>query len=130
MEVDMSGNSARDRILIEDLAARCVIGLDDEERREKQDVRVSLALWTDLAPAARSDRVEDALDYRALKKKVLRLVEDSRFYLIEALAEAVAEACLAEPKVARVEVRVEKPSALRFARTVAVEITRPAPPRE
>ena len=122
----MSASSARDRIRIEDLTARCVIGLDDDERREKQEVRVSLALWTDLAAAGRSDRVEDTVDYRALKKRVLRLVEDSRYYLIEALAEAVAAACLAEPKVARVEVRVEKPAALRFARTVAVEITRPA----
>ncbi len=122
----MSASSARDRIRIEDLTARCVIGLDEEERRDKQEVRVSLGLWIDLAPAGRSDRVEDTVDYRALKKKVLRLVEDSRYYLIEALAEAVAAACLAEPKVARVEVRVEKPGALRFARTVAVEITRPS----
>ncbi len=126
----MSASSARDRIRIEDLAARCVIGLEDEERRDKQEVRIGLVLWTDLAPAGRSDRVEDTIDYRALKKRVLRLVEDSRYYLIEALAEAVAAACLAEPKVARVEVRVEKPGALRFARTVAVEIVRPSAPEE
>lgn len=120
----MSKSSGDDRIRIEDLAARCVIGLDDEERREKQDVLVSLVLWTDLAAAGRSDRVEDTVDYRALKKDVLRLVEESRFYLLEALAAAVAEVCLSRDRVVRVDVRVEKPSALRFARTVAVEISR------
>ena len=122
----MSGNSARDRILIEDLTARCFIGIDDDERREKQDVRVSLVLWADLSAAGRSDRIEDTVDYRALKKRVLRLVEDSRYHLLEALAEAVAEACLSEPRVVRVRVRIDKPSALRFARTVGVEVTRPA----
>jgi FolB domain-containing protein len=98
--------------------------VDEEERREKQDVLVSLVLEADLSRAGRSDRFEDAVDYRELKKRVLRLVEDSRFALVEALAEAVARTCLADPKVERVHVRVEKPSALRFARTVGVEITR------
>jgi FolB domain-containing protein len=126
MEVDMSKNSAPDRILIEDLSARCILGVDDEERREKQEVLINLALWTDLSSPGQSDRFEEAVDYRQLKKNVLALVEDSRYHLIEALAEAVAQVCLSQPGVARVAVRVDKPSALRFARTVAVEITRPA----
>ncbi len=111
--------------MIEDLAARCVIGVDDEERREKQEVLISLVLWTDLSSAGRGDRFEETVDYRHLKKLILHLVEDSRYHLIEALAEAVAQVCLSQPKVARVRVRVDKPSALRFARTVGVEITRP-----
>jgi FolB domain-containing protein len=113
-----------DRLIIRDLAARCIIGLNEEERREKQDVLLSVSLHADLARAGRSDRVEDSVDYRAVKKKILALVESSKFYLIEALAEAVAELCLGEASVMRVQVAVEKPSALRFARSVAVEITR------
>ncbi len=122
----MSLNAAGDRILIIDLAARCVIGLNDEERREKQDVLINLILEADLAQACRSDRVEDTVDYRAIKKRILETVEASHFFLLEALAEAVANACLSDPKVLRVRVRVEKPGALRFARSVGVEILRPA----
>jgi FolB domain-containing protein len=113
-----------DRLVIRDLAARCIIGLNDEERREKQDVLINITLHADLRAAGKSDRVGDSVDYRTLKKGVLRLVEGSTFYLIERLAEAVAELCLAEEKVCRVEVVVEKPSALRFARSVGVEIMR------
>ncbi len=113
-----------DRILISDLRARCILGVSDEERREKQDVVINLSLYADLRSAARSDRFEDTVDYRAIKKRVLSLVEASRCFLVEALAEAVADACLQTPGVARVQVRVEKPSALRFARSVGVEITR------
>jgi FolB domain-containing protein len=113
-----------DRILIEGLTARCIIGANPEERREKQDVVIDLTLEADLGPACRSDRLADAVDYRAVKKKVYALVEASRFELVEALAQAIADACLGCPGVRGVTVRVDKPSALRFARTVGVEITR------
>lgn len=113
-----------DRIFIRELRARCVIGLSPEERREKQDVIVSLVLGADLRVAGRSDRFEDTVDYRAIKKRVLALVEGSQFRLLEALAEAIAQACLETPGVAEVQVTVDKPGALRFARSVAVEILR------
>ncbi|MCY2954878.1 MAG: dihydroneopterin aldolase [Planctomycetota bacterium] len=113
-----------DRIIIEDLAARCIIGIDADERREKQDVVINIVLETDLRAAGKSDRFENAVDYRGIKKKVLAMVEGSQYFLIEALAERVAEICLENPKVKRVVVRVGKPSALRFARSVGVEIAR------
>ncbi|HVP35377.1 MAG TPA: dihydroneopterin aldolase [Terriglobales bacterium] len=113
-----------DRILISDLSARCIIGINEDERREKQDVLINLVIFADLVKAARSDRFEDSVDYRALKKKVLSMVESSKYYLLEALAEAIAHVCLDQPGVKQVQVRVDKPSALRFARSVGVEIER------
>ena len=113
-----------DQIHIRDLRFRCIIGINSEERRERQDVVVNLTLWIDLRAACRSDRIEDTVDYKALKIEVLALGEQSQFRLIEALAQRIAEVCLKDPRVAQVRVCVEKPAALRFARTVAVEIVR------
>ena len=113
-----------DRILIKDLVARCIIGVDADERRDKQDVVINLALTADLRPAGKSDRFEDAIDYREIKKKVIAMVEDSAYYLVEALAERIAEICLEHPQVIEAQVTLEKPAALRFARSVGVEITR------
>ena len=113
-----------DRIIISDLRARCIVGVNEEERREKQDVSLTISIYADLRKPGRSDRFEDAVDYRALKKRVLRLVEESKYFLVEALAEAIANACLETPGVLKAQVRVDKPSALRFAKTVAVEILR------
>jgi len=113
-----------DRIHICDLLVRCVLGINDGERRDKQDVLINLTVHADLHKAGKSDRVEDTVDYRALKKRVLAMVENSQYFLVEALAEAVAELCLEQGGVRRVDVRVDKPNALRFARSVAVEITR------
>ena len=113
-----------DRILIRDLRARCIIGINEEERREKQDVVINLAISADLGRACRSDRFEDTVDYRFLKKRIISMVEDSHYYLIEALAEAVADICLENPLVQKVQVSLDKPYALRFARSVGVEIVR------
>ncbi len=113
-----------DRILISDLQARCIIGVNDDERREKQDVLINIAISADLRKAGKSDRFEDTVDYRAIKKRVLQIAESSSYHLVEALAEAIAEVCLEHPSVKLAQVRVEKPLALRFARTVGVEITR------
>lgn len=113
-----------DQILIRDLRFRCVVGIDPEERRDKQDITAQIALDVDLREACRTDAIEDTVDYRALKKDILKMAENSQFYLVEALAESIANICLARDRVAQVEVIVEKPGALRFARTVAVRIIR------
>lgn len=113
-----------DHILIQDLLVRCIIGVDEGERRQKQDVVINIVLGTDTRKAGASDNFEDALDYRSVKKQVMALAENSAYHLVEALAEAVAALCLQHPAVQEVRVRVEKPTALRFARSVGVEITR------
>ncbi len=113
-----------DRILIHDLLVRCILGVNEDERRQKQDVLINLALSVDLRKAGTSDRFEDALDYRSVKKRIMSMTENSRYYLVEALAEAIAALCLEYPPVLEATVKVEKPFALRFARSVGVEITR------
>jgi len=121
---DGSTPSAPDRIFIRDLEIRCIVGIDEHERQEKQDVLVHITMHADLRTAGRTDALEDTIDYRALKKRILHLAEESRFHLIEALAQSIAAECLRDERVQRVEVAVEKPGALRFARTVGVEIVR------
>lgn len=113
-----------DQIHIRDLAVRCIVGIYPEERREKQDVTINLTLFTDLQRAGHSDNIEDTVDYKSIKKNVLAMAERSSYLLVERLAEHIAEICLENERVLAVRVLVEKPGALRFARTVGVEIFR------
>jgi dihydroneopterin aldolase/D-erythro-7,8-dihydroneopterin triphosphate epimerase len=113
-----------DRILIKDLMLRCILGLSEEERREKQDVLINLILWTDLKAAAASDRIEDTVDYAALKTRIITLIEGSQYHLAETLADRIAILCLEQSAVQQVQVTLEKPTALRFAHSVGVEIIR------
>ena len=113
-----------DRIRIRDVLLRCIIGINDDERREKQDVVINIVLECDHSAAAKSDDLADAVDYKGIKKDVIKLVEASQFNLIEKLADRIADTCLQNPRVQRATVTVDKPAALRFARSVAVEVTR------
>jgi len=124
MEAGTSWSKTVDRIIITDIRARCIVGINQDERTEKQDVTINLSIYADLHRPGRSDKFEDTIDYRGLKKRVLNLVENSKYFLLEALTEAVADVCLETPGVIQVLVRVDKPSALRFARSVGVEISR------
>lgn len=113
-----------DRIYIKDLALRTIIGINDEERRERQDVLINVVLYADTHAAGASDDIEDAVNYRTITKRIIKLVEGSQFYLVEKLADEISAICLDDPRVERATVRVEKPGALRFARSVGVEIER------
>ena len=100
-----------DRIHIRDLSLRCIVGVNAEERRKKQDVIVNVTLFADLGLACRSDEIGETVDYKTLKERVVETVEGSSFHLVEALAERIAGVCLDHPLVRRAAVTVDKPGA-------------------
>ena len=113
-----------DKIYIADLSLRCIIGLNDWERTQKQDVLINITLYADLSRSGQTDRIEDSVNYKEIKKQIIEMAENSSFYLVERLAEGIAQICLAHPLVQAVRIKVDKPGALRYARSVGVEIFR------
>ena len=114
-----------DKIYIRDLLLRCIIGIYPEEREKKQDVIINVELCCDsFLKAAQSDAIEDAVNYKTITKEIIKLVEQSDYFLIERLAEEISAICLADSRVQTANVSIDKPGALRFARSVAVEISR------
>lgn len=114
----------QDRIKIKDLLLRGIIGINEWEREKVQDILINITLFTNLRKAGESDNIEDSVNYRTVTKKVIEHVEKSENFTVEALAVQIAKICLQEPGVQRARVRVEKPGALRFAKSVGVEIER------
>jgi FolB domain-containing protein len=113
-----------DRIIIKDLLLRGIIGINDWEREKRQDILINITLSGDLRAAGESDKIEDTINYRTLTKKIIKYVDESARYTVEALAADIAKLCLSGEGVQRANVRVEKPGALRFAKSVGVEIER------
>ena len=115
----------QDFIHIRDLLLRTILGVNDDERVNRQDVLINLTLSVDLRAAGRSDDIRDAVNYRTITKQVIEHIENSRYLLVEKMAHQVASLCLnADGRIDAVEVSIEKPTALRFARSVGVTITR------
>ncbi len=117
---------SHDQIHIRDLLLRGLIGINDWEREKPQDILLNITLFANLQAAGKSDEIEDTVNYRTLTKQIIAHIESSARFTIEALAEDVAQICLADSRVVRVRVRIEKPGALRFAKSVGVDIERPA----
>jgi FolB domain-containing protein len=113
-----------DKTFIKDLLVRGVIGIRDWEREKPQDILINIAVFSDTTRAAESDNIEDCVDYSALSKKVQAHAETVKRLTVEALANDLAKLCLEQKGVKKVIVRVEKPGAVRFAKSVGVEIER------
>jgi FolB domain-containing protein len=111
-------------VLIDRLEIQTMIGVHAAEKRSAQRVWVTLDLSvTELGPSV-NDRLEDVLDYAEVIRKVEAVVLAGHINLVETLAERVAAACLTDPKVDAVRVRIEKPDVVANARAVGVEIER------
>jgi len=124
-KMDMQDKFSRcDKIRINDLLLNCIIGINDWERTQKQDVMINIVIFTDLSKPCKSDDIKDAVDYKQVKQEIIAMVEKSHFNLIERLADEIAKICLVHKSVKAVSVRVDKPGALRFAKSVSIEIFR------
>lgn len=113
-----------DIIFINDLSARGIIGVNPSEREKSQEILINIKLLTDTRKAGESDRLEDSVSYRTIAKKVLAHAETANRFTVEALAEDIAKLCLEDGQVQKVVIRVEKPGAVRFSKSVGVEIER------
>jgi FolB domain-containing protein len=120
----LPGSMGGDRIEIKDLLVRGIVGINENERRKRQDILINLSLLTDVRASGETDDIDDTVNYRTVTKNIIRMVEDSAFFTVEKLATEVARLVLEDDRVAEVTVTLEKPGALRFARSVGVTIRR------
>lgn len=113
-----------DKTIIKDLVVRGIIGIEDWERKKPQEILINIVLYSDQSNAAETDDIDDCVNYRTVAKKAARHAETAKRLTVEALAADIATLCLDESHVRKVIVRVEKPGAVRFAKSVGVEIER------
>ncbi len=113
-----------DQIFIKDLLVRGIIGINDWEREKPQDILINIIITADLTKAGETDDISYSINYRTIAKKAQSRAETAQRLTVEALAADIANICLEEPGVVKVHVKVEKPNAVRFARSVGVEVER------
>lgn len=113
-----------DIVFIRELKIDTVVGIYDWERRIRQVVVLDLDMAADVAKGARSDRIEDALDYKAVAKRLIQFVSEAEFQLVETLAEKVAELVMQEFGVRWVKITLNKPGAVSGSKSVGVVIER------
>jgi dihydroneopterin aldolase len=99
-----------DRIVLANMRFDGRHGEHEWERATPQPFEVDVELRLDLRPAGASDNLETTVDYGRVFDLVRGIVETRTFHLLEAIAEAIADAVLAAyPLVDEIGVRVRKP---------------------
>lgn len=109
-------------IRVKNLRLRTLIGFNPEERINQQDVVINFEIAYNVTPGVLADRVEDALNYKTVTKRVISHVESGKFLLLEKLVADVLEICSDHPDVDYARVSVDKPHALRFADSVSLTL--------
>jgi len=113
-----------DKIFIKDMLVHGIIGINPDERERLQDILINIMIFTDTRRAAQMDDLKYSISYSDLARKIKSHAEQAARLTVEALAQDLADICLQENSVKKAIVRVEKPEAVKFARSVGIEIER------
>jgi len=116
-----------DKVLIKDLLVRGILGINPDEREKPQDILINLEIYGDFHTAGISDNIDDCINYSAISRQIMAHAETINRFTVEALAEDIASLILVDSRALKTIVRVEKPKASRYARSVGVEIERTRP---
>ena len=112
-------------IHIVDLEISGIIGINPDERVNEQTIRVNATMWADTRPAAVCDDIEEAVNYRSVSKSLIAHIRDGKPMLVERLVQELVDICFAtDDRIEHVRMRVEKPGALRHAKSVGITIDR------
>jgi FolB domain-containing protein len=113
-----------DEVFIKDLTVQAIIGVYAWEREKPQNILINIRMFTDTSLAARTDNIDDCIDYGAMTRAIVALVENKSRFTVEALAEEIACLCLEHPSAKSVIVRVEKPGVVTGTASVGIQIER------
>lgn len=113
-----------DIIFLGGLEVETVIGIYDWERTIKQKIILDLEMAHDIKQAAATDDIRYALDYKTVSDRIVSLVENSEYFLVETLIEKIAECLLQEFHIPWVKIRLNKKGAITRAQDVGIIIER------
>jgi len=117
-----------DIVYIRDLRIDTIIGIYGWEREVRQTISIDLEMAADIRRAAATDDIQHALNYKAVAKRLIAFVENSKPLLVERLAEEIASIVRTEFDVPWLRLRLSKPGALRGAQDVGIVIERGSVP--
>lgn len=124
MTDDSAGRRGLYRLFVRDLVVLCRIGVEEEERRTPQRVRIGLDLTVAESPEPLGDDPAGVVCYGELTRRVRAVATARPVRLVETLAERLAAVCLEDARVRSARVWVEKPDVFADAAAAGVEIER------
>ena len=113
-----------DIVFVQGLKVDTVIGIYDWERKIRQEIVLDIEMSSDIAAASKTDHIDQALNYKNVCKRIVSFVRESKFELVETLAEKICQLILNEFNVNWVKLKLNKGEAITGAEGVGVIIER------
>jgi FolB domain-containing protein len=107
-------------VCIKNLRLSAILGVYDHERHAERDIVVNARMEYDPRAAVRTDALEDALDYKQIRDRIVSVVSGTKFKLIETLADGIVKELVKDPRILKLRLEVDKPKALRLTDSVSV----------
>ena len=111
-----------DQIILNGIKSNCIIGVNLDERKKKQEIIINLVIFYDFSKL--NDEIENTINYSSVYKFTKRFVENSKFYLIEPLGNELANKLIHKFKLIKIEIEIIKPSVFGDGETVSVKLKR------
>lgn len=113
-----------DKLHLHELKIETYVGCLTWEQHVKQSVFVDLTVDFDSAMAGQLDDLSYTIDYSTIAATITSFIENGRFQLIESLAEKTAALIFEKFDVAKIQLAITKPAAVKNAKSVSINITR------
>lgn len=113
-----------DKIFIRDLLVRAILGINESERNNKQDILINVIIYIPKYCSHSNDHIDQTINYRSICKLIINIAESSEFQLIESLAMTLFQQIFDMFNVPKLTLMIDKPHALRFAESVGIKMTR------
>lgn len=114
----------QDVVFVQGLQLEASVGVFDWEKTIRQKLSVDIELYTDFSAAAKSDALDDAVNYAAVCECIHAVIQQDHYQLLERLAETIAQALFEQFQVARIVLCLHKPGAIAGANSVGVKVER------
>ncbi len=112
------------KIFVKDLHILAKVGHVIHERQTTQNILINIAVWADVAKSVTSTDLADTIDYVVIQNSVIELAAKNEYILIETLANDILDICLADSRVVKAWVRLEKPHKFPESASVGIELER------
>lgn len=109
-------------ICIKNLRVSGILGVYEEERKTERDIVVNARLEYNAQDAIRTDALEDALDYKIIRDGIQKVVAETKFKLLETLADRIVKELTSDKRILKLELEIDKPKALRLTDSVSAII--------
>ncbi len=109
-------------ICIKNLRVSGILGVYEEERQTERDIVVNARLEYNAQDAIRTDALEDALDYKLIRDGIQKVVAETKFKLLETLADRIVKELTIDTRILKLELEIDKPRALRLTDSVSAII--------